>query len=175
MFWFVKRVNPTKIPMWYIHEWHYGKAGQFVGKADCCAVAAIADNATFLLAANRMAVFRSQSQNQQHCPLDNICCCSSTGRPSASEASSCGFESHLGQYFFTCLYPPRHMRSVQSYPISVSTERETPIPHSLTLWYAVVLVLKSSAIPRTNLISLAVFSIETVKPFINKSKWYISI
>ena len=90
MFWFVKRVNPTKIPMSYIHEWHYGKAGRLVGKADCCAVASIADNATFLLAANRMAAFRSQSQIRQHCPFDNICCCGSTGRPSATEAWSCG-------------------------------------------------------------------------------------
>ena len=35
------------------------KAGRFVGLADCYAVIALADNATFLLVVNRIAAFRS--------------------------------------------------------------------------------------------------------------------
>ena len=43
----------------------YGsKAGRFVGKAGCYAVAVIANNATFPLAVNRMAAFHPQSQNR---------------------------------------------------------------------------------------------------------------
>ena len=40
------------------------KAGPFVGLADCCAALVVADNATFLLAVNRMAAFRQNSANQ---------------------------------------------------------------------------------------------------------------
>ena len=37
------------------------KAGRLVGLADCYAVIVLADNATFLLAVNRIAAFRSHS------------------------------------------------------------------------------------------------------------------
>ena len=38
-----------------------GKAGRLVGFADCYAVIVLADNATFLLAENRIAAYRSHS------------------------------------------------------------------------------------------------------------------
>ena len=43
------------------------------------------------------------------------------------------WQNQLGEYFFTCLCPLRHMRSVRNYTISVSVERATPIPHSLKI------------------------------------------
>ena len=53
------------------------KAGQLVGLADCYAVIVLADNATFLLAVNRIAAFRSDSaiithltQLVEHQPLN---------------------------------------------------------------------------------------------------------
>ena len=39
------------------------KAGRLVGLADCYAVTVLADNATFLLAVNRITAFRSHSAN----------------------------------------------------------------------------------------------------------------
>ena len=75
------------------------KAGRFVGKAGCYAVLVLADNATFSLAVNCMAAYRTQPANRSH---------------------------------YTYLCPLWHMRSERNYPISVSVERATPIPHSLT-------------------------------------------
>ena len=56
----------------------------------------------------------------------------STRRASAPKSRGHGFDTHLGQDFFTRLCPLRHMRSMRNYPISASVERATPIPHSLT-------------------------------------------
>ena len=70
----------------YLISTHFIKTGRFVGPADFCAVAAIADNATFSLAA-----FRAQSKNRQHSEHDTISCCGSTGRASATKSSGCGF------------------------------------------------------------------------------------
>ena len=56
------------------------KAGRLVGLADCYAIIALADNATFLLAVNRIAAFRSHSAI-----ITNmiISCRGSNGRASA--------------------------------------------------------------------------------------------
>ena len=45
---------------------HITKAGRFVGLADCYAVIALANNATFLLAVNRMVAFHTQAPNRSH-------------------------------------------------------------------------------------------------------------
>mgnify|MGYP001795434040 CR=1 FL=1 len=92
-----------------------GKAGRLVSLADCYAVIVLADNATFLLAVNRIAASRWHSAIIT----------------SALLSWGCGFESHLGQDFSTCLCPLRHTRSVRNYPILASAERATPIPHNL--------------------------------------------
>ena len=52
----------------------FNKAGRFVGKAGCYAVVAFADNATFSLAVNRMATFRTQAANRSHQPYILISC-----------------------------------------------------------------------------------------------------
>ena len=50
------------------------KAGRFVGLANCCAVIALADNATFLMAVNRSVAFciqatpASMAQPEEHLP-----------------------------------------------------------------------------------------------------------
>ena len=56
------------------------KAGRLVGFADCYAVLVLADNATFLLAENRIASYRSHMCNVI------ISCCGSIGRASAPES-----------------------------------------------------------------------------------------
>ena len=48
-----------QLDLQYHHDMsHISKAGRLVGKADCFAVIALADNATFLLAVNRIAALR---------------------------------------------------------------------------------------------------------------------
>ena len=56
------------------------KAGWLVGLADCYAVIVLADNATFLLAVNRIAAFRSDSAI---IAIRTINCRGSDGRASA--------------------------------------------------------------------------------------------
>ena len=53
---------PNALLCW-INESFLYKAGQFVGKAGCYAVVASADSATFSLAVNRMAAFRTHFAN----------------------------------------------------------------------------------------------------------------
>ena len=111
-----------------------------------------------------MAALRPQSQNQSHYTVF-ISCWGSTGRASTPYSWSRGFkfmnmglaqpvehQPHIHEVvgssstwdsIFSRFCTFLHTRSEQNYPISVSAERETPIPHSLTLWYTVVLVLKS--------------------------------
>ena len=47
----------------------------------------------------------------------------SEARVSFSESCVCGFDPYLGQDFFTCLCPLRHMWSEWNYPISGLSER----------------------------------------------------
>ena len=105
-----------------------GKAGRLVSLADCYAVIVLADNATFLLAENRIAAYRSHSAIMYSVIIS---CRGSIGRALAPQSGGRGFESHLDQVFFTCLCPLRHTRSVRNYPILASAERATPIPHNL--------------------------------------------
>ena len=76
------------------------KAGRLVGLADCYSVIVLADNATFLLAVNRIAAFRLHSAI-----ITNVISSSrgSAGRSSAHQSPDRGFESHLGHDFSTCL------------------------------------------------------------------------
>ena len=107
------------------------KAGRLVGLAGSYAVIAVADSATFLLAVNRIAAFRPHSAVSLH---QIIRCRGSVGRASAQKPRGRGFESHQGQDFSICLCPFRHTRSERNYPTSVSAERATPKPHSLTVY-----------------------------------------
>ena len=109
----------------------YSKPGRLVGLADCYAVIVIADNATFLLAVNRIAAFRRHSAVILHIIIR---CRGTVGRASAHRSRGRGFESHQEQHFSTCLCPSRHTRSERNYPASVSAERATPKPHSLTVF-----------------------------------------
>ena len=93
------------------------KAGRLVGLADCYAVIVLADNATLLLA--------DRPNNR-----GIISHCGSTNRTSASEFWGFGFRSYLENNFPTCLYLLQHVQSARNYPISISVERATPIPHS---------------------------------------------
>ena len=104
------------------------KAGRLVGLADCCAVIAQADNATFLLATFRIAAFWSHSAI-----IIIVITCSrgSVGRASAPQSWDRGTEPHQVQHLSTCLCPLRHARSARNYPTSASAERATPKPHSL--------------------------------------------
>ena len=102
----------------------YTKAGWFVGKAGWYAVVALADNATFSLAVNRMVAFES---NSAYRPCYAYSHRGSNGWGSASVSRGCGFKSHLGQDVFTYFCPLRHMRSEWNYPNSVSVGRATPI------------------------------------------------
>ena len=92
------------------------------------AVIVLADSATFLLAVNRIAAFRSYSAVIQYLIIG---CRGAVGRWSAYQTWNRGFQSHQGQDFSTCLCPFRHTRSERNYPTSVSAERATPKPHSL--------------------------------------------
>ena len=112
-----------------IHVLNSTKAGRLVGLAGSYAVIVLADSATFLLAVNRIAAFRSHSAVIHYLIIK---CRGSVGRASAQYARGCGFEFHQGHEFFTCLCPFRHTRSERHYPVSVSAERATPKPHSLT-------------------------------------------
>ena len=106
------------------------KAGRLVGLAGCCAVLVLAYNATFLLAVDRIAAYRSHSAISTSII---ICSRGSVGRASAPQSWGRGFESHLGQHFPTCLCPLRHTRSARDFPASASAEKATPKPHSLSL------------------------------------------
>ena len=109
----------------------YSKAGRLVGLADCYAVIVIADNATFLLALNRIAAFRPHSAIISYISISSR---GSVGRASAHQLWGRGFEAHTGQDFFSWLCPLWHARSVRNYPASVLAERATPKPHSLNLF-----------------------------------------
>ena len=102
------------------------KAGRLVGLAGCYAAIVLADNATFLLAVNRIAAFTWHSAIT---PVVIISSCGSVGRASAPYCWGHGFESHLGQEISTCLCPLRQSRSVRNYP--TSAEGATPKPLSL--------------------------------------------
>ena len=87
---------------------------------------------------NSMASFR---QNSTTIPHQVTCCLGSTGRISATHPGVRGFESKLGQVFFRCLCPLRHVRSMRSCPMSVSAVKTTPKPPSLLNsgpWYVMV-------------------------------------
>ena len=77
------------------------KAGRFVGLADCYGALPLTDNATILLAVNRMAAFR---QNSANLPLGITSHRGSTGRTSATQ--SCG-RGHVppGARFFHMFLP----------------------------------------------------------------------
>ena len=114
-------------------------AGRLVGFAGCYAVIVLADNATFLLAVNRIAAFWS---NSAVIAMKIISCCGSDGRASAPQSWDRGFVSHrippgshLGHDFSTCLCPFRHTRLVRNFPTLASAERATPKPHSLKYKY----------------------------------------
>ena len=72
------------------------KAGRLVGLADSCAVIVLADSATFLLAVNCMAAFRSHSAVML-CIV--ISCCGSVGWASAHQLGGRGFEHNMWQDF----------------------------------------------------------------------------
>ena len=82
----------TYVCIYCLHHRHWIKAGRLVGSADYYAVIALADNATFLLAVNRMVAFPPQSPNRWHFSRFISCC-----RASALELWGCRFNSHLGQ------------------------------------------------------------------------------
>ena len=105
------------------------KAGRLVGFADCYAVIVLADNAKFLLAVNRIAAFWSYSEVID---INVISSCGAVGRASALQPRGCGFESHLGQDFSTCLCPLHHTRSVRNYPTSASAEGQLQNRTALT-------------------------------------------
>ena len=72
------------------------KAGRLVGLAGCYAVIALADNATFLLAVNRIAAFRQHSAIMHPFTMTSR---GAVGRVSAPKSCGRGFESHLGRVF----------------------------------------------------------------------------
>ena len=76
-------------------DYHF-KAGRLVGLADCYAVIALADNATFLLAVSRIAAIWSHSAIMHKITISSY---GSAGRASAPKSWGRGFESHLGQVF----------------------------------------------------------------------------
>ena len=73
-FWIPDKINLS------MNTWYNIKAGRLVGFADCYAVIVLADNATFLLAVNRIAAFRSHSAI---IAIVIISCRGSVGRASA--------------------------------------------------------------------------------------------
>ena len=90
----------------------FTKAGRLAGLADCYAAIVLVDNATFLLAVNRIASFWWHSAIIANMIISSR---GSVGRASAP-----------------WLCPLRHTRSVRNYPTSASAERATPKPHSLS-------------------------------------------
>ena len=81
------------------------KAGRLVGLAYCYAIIVLAENATFLLAVNRIAAYRWHSAIIFN---EIISCLGSAVWASAPQSWGSWFESHLGADFFTYLSPLRH-------------------------------------------------------------------
>ena len=110
------------------------KAGRLVAacrQADCYAVIVLADNATFLLAVNRMVVaFRTQSANRSHLrehhqppwlkPVEH------QNIDDVGSSPTWDRSSHMFVPISACAVNA-------GYPISVSVERATPILYSLRL------------------------------------------
>ena len=106
-----------KTPCWDIS--YKLRAGGLSVKARCYAVVVLADNSTFSLAFSTIWPHFAHSPQTNHTGTEVISHLGLTGRASASESWGCGFESLLGQGFFTCLCPLRHMRLERNYLISV--------------------------------------------------------
>ena len=95
-------------------------------KAGCYAVLVLADNATFLLAVNRMVGFCTESQLRPHMTFG-----SSTDRSLDSKPGDCGFDSHLRQYLSYVCDHLRHSVGMELSSLGFG-ERATPMSHSLT-------------------------------------------
>ena len=79
----------------------WSKAGRFVSSADCYAAMVLADNATFLLAVNRMVAVCTQAADRSHYTIIISGC--RFGRASASGPCDRGFDSHLWHDVFAHL------------------------------------------------------------------------
>ena len=85
-----------------------------LAKVGCYVVVVVADNAKFSLAVNRI----SHTVRKPPTLIDILS--ATVAQPVEHRPQILEVEAHLGQCFFTCLCPLRHMRLERSYPISVS-------------------------------------------------------